>query len=70
MVTEDISFWFGLFFVFAGVIYVFNEILLGELVHCVEDLSWRIGEVVVWFGFTLGIVGYFRRSDVVFWERS
>ena len=40
--------------------YVFNEISLGEDLQEKTDLSWRLLEVFVWIGFTLGLTGYLR----------
>lgn len=54
------SFYFGIVFVVAAIAFCVNEILLGEQVQETTDMSWRIVEVFVWFGFCLGMFGYFR----------
>lgn len=56
----DLSFWCACVFIAAGLIYVFNEIFLGERVHGETDVSWRLGEVFVWTGFSIGLLGYLR----------
>lgn len=60
VMVGDLSFWCAFVFVLAGIIYVINEILLGERVSTETDVSWRLNEVLVWTGFTIGIFGYFR----------
>ena len=58
--VTSMSFYFAIIFIIAGSLMVVNEVLLGEQVLDEFDLSSRLLEVLIWGGFTIGLIGYLR----------